>query len=119
VPSFYALEVLRASEGQLPDFTHLAQCAEAAATTRLGWPAPAEPTQAIDDAEYDLAVLERLADATAAPAGTARYLLKANPYLYRALGARYRRWGKSWTKADGLLTRAPAAQALMAHHGID
>ena len=45
VPSFYALEALRASEGRLPDFTELARRAETATTARLGWPAPPDPAE--------------------------------------------------------------------------
>ena len=44
VPSFYALEVLRAAEGPLlPDFAEFKRRAETAAPTRLGWPAPSDP----------------------------------------------------------------------------
>ena len=60
VPSFYALEVVRAAEGRLPDFAALTRRAESATTARLGWSAPADPSEAIDDAEYDLAILGRL-----------------------------------------------------------
>ncbi len=38
VPSFYALEALRATEGRLPDFSELARRAETATAARLGWP---------------------------------------------------------------------------------
>ena len=55
VPSFYALEAVRAAEGRLPDFAELARRAETATTVRLGWPAPSDPNDAVDDAEYDLA----------------------------------------------------------------
>src|SRR5262249_25170699 len=57
VPSFYALEVLKAAEGRLPGLDALTRGAELAAGARLGWPAPAEPRDAIDEAEYDLALL--------------------------------------------------------------
>src|SRR5208337_3322115 len=49
VPSFYALEVLRAAEGRLPGFDELANRA-ASQPTKLSWPAPANPADAIDDA---------------------------------------------------------------------
>ena len=81
VPSFYALEALRASEGRLPDFTELARRAETATTARLGWPGPPDPAQAIDSAEHDLAILERLATAGRPDAGAARYLINANAHL--------------------------------------
>jgi hypothetical protein len=118
VPSFYALEALRASEGRLPDFSELARRAETATTARLGWPAPPDPGQAIDNAEHDLAILDRLAPAGRPDAGAARYLVGANPHLARALRARYQRWGRSWTPADGLVSRSPAARAAMARHGL-
>jgi ATP-dependent helicase/nuclease subunit B len=60
VPSFYGLEAFRAAEGSLPDFAELARRAETATNARLGWPAPADTADAIDDAEYDLALLNRL-----------------------------------------------------------
>jgi superfamily I DNA/RNA helicase len=59
VPSFYGLEVFRAAEGVLPDFAELARRAETATSARLGWPAPVDPADAIDEAEYDLALLNR------------------------------------------------------------
>src|SRR5262249_34959968 len=58
VPSFYALEIWRAAEGRLPDLREMEKRAAQAAPSQLGWPAPAETGEAIDDAEYDLAFLE-------------------------------------------------------------
>ena len=43
VPSFYALEVLRAAEGRLPGFDELDNRAAGRAGARLGWPAPRDP----------------------------------------------------------------------------
>ncbi len=54
VPSFYALEVVRAAEGRLPSLREFEKRAAASAPARLDWPAPADPREAIDDAEYDL-----------------------------------------------------------------
>jgi len=59
VPSFYALEAVRAAEGRLPNFAELDRRAEAESAARIGWPAPDDPAKAIDHAEYDLAVLAR------------------------------------------------------------
>jgi hypothetical protein len=118
VPSFYALEALRATEGRLPDFTELARRAETATTARLGWPGPPDPADAIDSAEYDLAILDRLATAGRPDAGAGRYLIAANPHLARALRARYQRWGGSWTASDGLVSRSEAALAAMARHTL-
>ena len=57
VPSFYLLEVARASQGELPDFETLAREAASSSGARLGWPAPRDRGQAIDAAEFDLAFL--------------------------------------------------------------
>ena len=118
VPSFYALEAVRAAEGRLPDFAELARRAETATTARLGWPAPPDPSDAIDDAEHDLAILDRLLALPEESAGAARYLFTANPNLARALRARYQRWGRSWTSADGLVSRSEAVRAIMAKHTL-
>jgi ATP-dependent helicase/nuclease subunit B len=117
VPSFYALETLRAAEGYLPGFYELADRAAAAIELRLGWPAPPQEQQAIDHAEFDLALLQRLVDADPDKTiGTAHYLLGANPHLARALRARGRRWLRRWTPADGLVDPDPQARAAMARH---
>jgi ATP-dependent helicase/nuclease subunit B len=118
VPSFYALEAVRSAEGRLPDFAELARRAETAATTRLGWPAPPDPTTAIDDAEHDLAILSDLMALSDASAGSARYLLTVNPYLARALRSRYQRWSRNWTSADGLLNQSDAVRAIMGGHTL-
>lgn len=117
VPSFYALEVLRAAEGRLPGFDELARRATGEQAARLGWPAPRAAADAIDEAEFDLAVLDRLLDADPeTTVGAAHYLLDANQHLARALRARARRWLRRWTPADGLVDPAPAARAALDQH---
>jgi RecB family exonuclease len=119
VPSFYALEALRAAEGRLPGFEELAGRAEAQSGARLGWPAPAVPAEAIDEAEYDLALLAPLLTSdVAAAAGSATYLLGANVHLARALRGRARRWLRRWTPADGLVAPDADAQAALAAHQL-
>lgn len=118
VPSFYALEALRASEGRLPNFTELARRAETATTARLGWSGPPDPAQAIDSAEHDLAIIERLAIAARPGTGAARYLINANSHLARALRARYQRWRGSWTASDGLVHPSPAGLVAIGHHAL-
>jgi ATP-dependent helicase/nuclease subunit B len=118
VPSFYALEAVRAAEGRLPDFAELARRAETATTARLGWPAPPDPNDAVDDAEYDLAILDRLIALPEESAGAARYLVTANPWLARALRTRYQRWSRSWTSADGLTSRSAVVRTIMARHTL-
>ena len=118
VPSFYGLEALRATEGRLPDFTELARRSETATTARLGWPGPPDPADAIDSAEHDLAILDRLAASGRPDAGAGRYLITANPHLARALRVRYQRWGRPWTASDGLVGRSELALAAMARHTL-
>jgi ATP-dependent helicase/nuclease subunit B len=122
VPSFYALEILRAAEGRLPGFDELARRAAGDRVTRLGWPVPESPTDAIDDIEFDLAVLDRLIDADPeATTGAAHYLLdtKTNLHLGRALRARARRWLRRWTPDDGLVDPNSTALAALARHRLD
>jgi ATP-dependent helicase/nuclease subunit B len=119
VPSFYALEILRAAEGRLPGFDELANRAASEQATRLGWPAPADPADAIDDAEFDLAVLEKLVDKDPeTTVGAANYLLNENEHLGRALRARARRWLRRWTVSDGLVDPEPGAIAALGRHQI-
>ncbi len=119
VPSFYALELLRAIEGRLPSFEELASRAESASGARMAWPAPERIDDAIDGAEYDLAVLhEVLHERSFEEArGSARYLLGTNPHLARALRTRFLRWEAKWSRADGLVHPSEEAKAfLRAHH---
>ncbi len=79
-PSFYGLEVLRVAEGELGDFEHLASKAAETADARIGWPAPANREHAVDEAEYDLALLKDVLDkAEGAANGEGRYLNGVNP----------------------------------------
>ncbi|MFT3923504.1 MAG: PD-(D/E)XK nuclease family protein [Myxococcales bacterium] len=115
VPSFYGLEVLHAVDGALPAFDELNRRADPGAAARMGWPAPASPEQAIDDAEYDLAVLDLWRARAGARKGGARYSLLANPNLARALRFRARRWETPrFTQADGLVLSQESAARLMA-----
>lgn len=119
VPSFYTLEVLSAAEGHLPGFDEIAARARGEHDVRVGWPAPALATQAIDDAEYDLALLRPLLDVDPSKTvGAAHYLLGANPHLARALRARARRWFPKWNLADGLVDPDDLAQAALARHQL-
>ena len=114
VPSFYALEVIRASEGRLPSLREFEKRAFTSASSRLDWPAPENPEIAIDDAEYDLAALQC---ATKLPrqnlTGSARYLVEVNEALTRSLRMRSRRWRNRWTASDGLVDPSPATRAIL------
>ncbi|MBS2014168.1 MAG: PD-(D/E)XK nuclease family protein [Deltaproteobacteria bacterium] len=119
-PSFYGLEVLRVVEGKLGDFEHLAARAARKADARIGWPAPATPASAIDEAEYDLALLRSILEKREEDAvGEAHYLLNANPHLARALRFRGRRWLKSWKAADGIVDPPGEALAAIREHMLD
>ena len=119
VPSFYGLEALRAASGTLPGFDELDERGGEKTGGRLGWPAPARPEDAIDEAEYDLALLAGLRDADPATTdGSARYLLDANVHLGRALRARGRRWLRRWTPADGLVDPDDLARGALADHQL-
>lgn len=117
VPSFYGLEVLRAAEGRLPGFDELLRRAEMCGAARIGWPAPLDHAEAIDEAEHDLALLDRVLQMPEEQTvGTARYLLGVNAHLARALRFRARRWLPAWTNADGLVKPVPEAQKVLAGH---
>jgi RecB family exonuclease len=117
VPSFYALEALRAAEGKLPGFEEIAARAESTTRARLGWPAPEQPYDAIDEAEYDLALLASLVGAKNEEAtGRAHYLLTANSHLARALRGRSRRWLRRWTPNDGLVDPDELGRQSIASH---
>jgi CRISPR/Cas system-associated exonuclease Cas4 (RecB family) len=113
VPSFYGLDVLRATTGRIPDSEAIERDAAAASGARLAWPAPEAPERAIDDAEYDLAVLGPLLRGPSREdqRARARYLLRLNAHLARSLRARWWRWeNRRWGAADGVV--APGDRAL-------
>lgn len=118
VPSFYALEAAQAVQGRLPGFEALQRQAEASGRVRLAWPAPDEPYRAIDDTEFDLAVLHRILQATESVKGQGRYLVTSSPHLGRALRARYARWQSSGLTAwDGFVKPGAIGRpALEANH---
>ncbi|MBI3683787.1 MAG: PD-(D/E)XK nuclease family protein [Acidobacteria bacterium] len=119
VPSFYAMEVVRAAEGWLPDLKEFERRAAAGALTRLGWPAPADARQAVDAQEFDLAKLHAALSGPLGQAhGAGRYLFSLNPHLKRAVTARHLRWEKKWSTADGLLHGGEQTRALLAGHGL-
>ncbi|MEA2752870.1 MAG: ATP-dependent helicase/nuclease subunit, partial [Myxococcales bacterium] len=119
-PSFYGLEVLRVAEGELRDFHYLAENAAKKVEARMGWPAPAQRKDAIDEAEYDLALLESvLVKSEDASVGEAHYLLSSNDHLARALRFRGRRWLKHWKSADGLVDPPEEALVAIREHALD
>jgi RecB family exonuclease len=118
VPSFYALEAARAVQGSVPSYEALQRRAEHAGQARLAWPAPEEPSRAIDESEFDLAVLADLLRRPEGAKGRARYLVEANPHLGRALRARHARWSTRWTPSDGLVLPTALGLAALAPHQL-
>jgi ATP-dependent helicase/nuclease subunit B len=104
VPSFYALDVMRAATGRVPDYETLEESARNAGSATLAWPAPPTPDEAIDDQEHDLATLRRLLDEKdrASVKGHAHYLLKLNEALRRSVIDRWARGDARWSPNDGL-----------------
>ncbi len=116
-PSFYGLELLRVAEGTLRDFEYLAKKAARTADARIGWPAPQKRDEAIDEAEFDLALLDEILKRKEDDCvGQAHYLLTANVHLARALRFRGRRWLKAWKAADGLVDPPEEALAAIREH---
>ena len=125
VPSFYALDVIRAITGRVPDHRVLAMEAADEGGASLAWPAPKDPDRAIDDLEHDLAVLKPLLDSrpatgagrgVASVKGRAHYMLDLNPALRRSVISRWARGRTAWSPSDGLIRVSPAtAPALAAH----
>ncbi|MGA7314346.1 MAG: PD-(D/E)XK nuclease family protein [Silvibacterium sp.] len=107
VPSFYALDVARSITGRVPDYEVLARESELAGASRLAWPAPRDPSGAIDDAEYDLATVWPLLNTTEPRAGRLAYVMKLNSNLARSLRGRWARWQGKWSEHDGLFTKRP------------
>ena len=121
VPSLYALDLLRAAEGRLPDLDTLGRRAAAAGAAIVGWPAAASPDEAIDEAEFDLAMLQPLLGGALSDAerrGRARFLLSSNEHLARALRARARRWRKGWFPVDGLVDVGDEAREVLSRHRV-
>jgi len=118
VPSFYALDVMRAVTGSVPDHEWLEQRAREAGNAMLAWPAPSRPEDAIDDQEHDLAVLRRLLDEKEMNTvkGHAHYLLGLNECLRRSVIDRWAHGQQRWSANDGLIHGKPsAAPALIAN----
>jgi ATP-dependent helicase/DNAse subunit B len=122
VPSFYLLEISRASQGELPDFETLSREAASSSGARLGWPAPRDRALAIDATEFDLAFLsDSLGGETKEDVarGTGRYIMEVNPSLSRSLRARFQRGRPGrYTKADGFLDPSTEARGLLSGHRL-
>jgi RecB family exonuclease len=106
VPSFYAFAAHRAAGGREIGVREFESRARSATRTRIGWPAPPEAADAIDDAEFDLATLAPLAQ------GSGQYLKSLPGRSVESLRARWARWHKPWKAADGLFIEEIGSHAL-------
>ena len=120
VPSFYALDVVRAMTGRVPDHRVLASDAADEGGASLAWPAPKDPDRAIDDLEHDLATLKPLLEARdpASVKGHAHYLLGLNDALRRSVISRWSRGRGAWAPSDGPIRIAPGTEAALAAHRL-
>ncbi|HKE87684.1 MAG TPA: PD-(D/E)XK nuclease family protein [Vicinamibacterales bacterium] len=109
VPSFYALDVMRAATGRVPHHELLEERARVAGDASLAWPSPTAAGDAIDDQEHDLAVLRGLLDERNPDAvkGHAHYLLKLNECLRRSVIDRWAHGARRWSANDGLTRVSP------------
>ena len=120
VPSFYVLDIERATTGRLPSYSEIADRANREGAASLSWPAPPSPDSAIDDFEHDLATLRPLLQSQDADkvGGRARYLIDLNASLRRSVTERWARFQPRWSKADGLVTPSAEATATLAAHRL-
>jgi ATP-dependent helicase/nuclease subunit B len=109
VPSYFAFEAHRAAGGPDLDVREFEARARAATGTRIGWPAPVDPADALDDAEFDLATLAPRAK------GSGQYLKSLPGRAVYSLRARWVRWHKPWKAADGLFIEEIGSDALLAY----
>ena len=117
VPSFYALDIIRAAEGRIPELGGLEGRATVMSRSRLGWPSPRHASDAIDDTEYDLATIGHLLQQPAGQlVGRGRYLLGTNAHLARSLRTRWLRWNPKWSSADGIVEPDEATLEILASH---
>jgi ATP-dependent helicase/nuclease subunit B len=82
--------------------------------TRIGWSAPQDPAQAIDEIEYDLASIH----ADWHNAGALAWLADTNRHMARSIRARQRRWSREWSDADGMCGDDVHAAQVLARHGL-
>lgn len=120
VPSFYALDLLRAVTGSLPGVDEMIFGAAERGDARLEWPAPRDSDRALDVFERDLSELQALLGRSAdARRGRARWLLEENPFLASALRTRWRRQDRAFFyEADGLVAPNDLVRAELARRSL-
>jgi hypothetical protein len=119
VPSFYALDLMRAATGRIPHHEQLEELARGTGQASLAWPAPPDARRAIDEQEHDLATLRVLLDRAPKDArGHAHYLLKLNDALRRSVISRWSRGEKRWSPSDGLTRVTNATKPAIEAHRL-
>ena len=113
VPSFYALEIMRAVTGRIPEHQALEAEASEEANASLGWPAPQRPEDAIDDFEHDLSVLRLLMRGDKDVKGHAHYMLRLNDCVRRSASERWARARQPWSFYDGLIRVTEANKSFL------
>ena len=113
VPSFYALEVMRAVTGKIPDHQQLETQAAQEANASLAWPAPQHAEDAIDDFEHDLSVLRVLMRSSDDVKGHAHYMLRLNDCLRRSATERWARSKSQWSQFDGIVRVTDATRPFL------
>jgi ATP-dependent helicase/nuclease subunit B len=113
VPSFYALEIMRAVTGRVPDHQTLQRMAAEESQASLAWPAPANAVDAIDDFEHDLSVLRLLMLRDDDVRGRAQYMLRLNNCLRRSVTERWARAKNTWSQFDGLVRVTDATRPFL------
>lgn len=102
VPSLYFFELASAATGGALDVRMLEGEARSRVDTQAGWPAPRDPMQAIDEGEFDLAVLGPALVSLEGARGLGAYLTKVDAPVAEALRARWAKWDKGkWRHWDG------------------
>ena len=113
VPSFYALEIMRAVTGRVPEHQALEWMAAQESRASLAWPAPERAADAIDDLEHDLSVLRKLMLSGDDMKGRARYILTLNDALRRSVTERWARAEKRWSQFDGVVRVTQATRTFL------
>ena len=113
VPSFYALEVVRALTGSVPEPQRMER--EAAAAAGLGWRGRRRRIRRARSTRSST-IWRRLRALLAGgeTRGRARYLLELNDNLARSLRTRWARWHRKFTPADGLVRVSDGTRATLA-----
>ena len=119
VPSFYALEVMRAVTGRIPDHQQLELEASEETNASLAWPAPQRPDDAINDFEHDLSVLRILMRSEGDVKGHAHYMLRLNDYVRRSASERWARARKPWSPYDGLVRVTESTRSFLQSQRLD